>query len=567
MRPKVYYDGYDLTNHCRILEVSTYLMPTVSNVYQGLDNENGSHYKRTSLGQQVVEITIGIEKDILYHKDRLNKILYQRTEKRLVIDDMPDRYLMCKLEGDAKFTSRKRYATTTLKFVSSDYSWRSLNDDNVSYVTDNRTVIENTGTAPTYPKFRLHFMSDCGFIGVTAPNGYLALGNPKEQDSTYVPLSEFAMNEEFSDVDKWTKISDIKAWFNNGGPASSSASPRFDKWGMHIDESTTSTNKEWTGHAYLKNFEAGTIESEASNFEYRSRITALDKSGGVKNTCNLFVMLLDKDNRTVMGAHIYDSSLDRNSLTINFYIGNGGEGLVKTHTGTLPALTGFLKMEKSGDMFSWILHHHGTQGAEQAPIQVGDTVYIKDTAQFYYHYNGTKYSIKSFTKGRPNKVTRTRTYQGMTQYEISYQGTVIAWVNEDDLKTNKTVNVGTSEQQVRYTMRDTNVAQLKANKAVVYQAKWGTSKAYSTFEIDSMVIKRLYSSNYKQIENTFMAGDTLEINNEKGEILLNGSPYTGFIDVDSRFFSIDGGKTEIGFALSDWARPISGKIMAQSRWL
>ena len=88
----VFYDDFKLTDYFMVRRIAPSLSAPISNSFIVNENINGSKYKKSRLGQIKLTIDIVIKDNIRHSLDELNKILFTREPKKLVISDQPDRY-------------------------------------------------------------------------------------------------------------------------------------------------------------------------------------------------------------------------------------------------------------------------------------------------------------------------------------------------------------------------------------------------------------------------------------------------------------------------------------------
>ncbi len=143
----------------------------------------------------------------------------------------------------------------------------------------------------------------------------------------------------------------------------------------------------------------------------------------------------------------------------------------------------------------------------------------------------------------------------------------IYWIYERDIVEQTKTVVSLSPKTLSHAISNSQMGQLKASKVLIWQAKWGATPIYSQFNISDLAVKRTYDIAFKDIRNVFTKGDHLHINNETNEVLLNGANATGLLDVDSRFFKIGGGATQLQLTHSDWAITPDVYMTYESRWL
>lgn len=556
----VYYDSYKITDYCMVRSVLPYVAP------------RGAGLK--------VEVNITIKDDIQYNLDKLNQILFTREPKPLIISSTEDRYLMAELDGGIELTSRFSGGDATISFRSQDSYWyssqgtKTVGSDGLGVI-----LINNEGTAPTVPKFDVVFPSDSGFLSIIAPNGLMALGDKEEKDKIELPMQQLAMNEEMheSDMSDWTRLtSDSHSgglWVPDYNKLSlTTGQPRFDQWGIKPTKSASpKSGYYWNSWGYTRNFNE--IKDEVhrlTNFRLSSRITFEDQSGRTSNTGMFLVVLMDKDNKPIMTTSIYNVLNNSNEVTItakvNDFSGKGNYRSRIIKTAKFPnGFNGSIQMTKEGDEFTWNWDSGKGQNVNSSSavverFSVGSTVYIKTSARYGYHSNGTVHNILGFTRGRANRVQAIRTWKGKRQYLISYTGIAIYWMNEEDVTANRS-GVGNTrrqslsgERRVSYSTRNTQLSTLTASKVLVIGGTWDKTNPFSRASVNSMTIHRLNEGDrFAKVANTFNKGDRLSIDNSTGEIIHNGITFQGLYDVDSKFFDIDYGPNELQIATSEWA--------------
>lgn len=565
---QVFYDDYELTRHFTVRRVVPTLSAPVTNNYTTLNHLDGSNFKFSSLGQIELKIEITIKEDIRYHLDELNKVLYTDEPKKLIISDMDDRYLMCKLDGKVEFTSRFFASDATLTFVSPHHYWTSTSEKKIYTMDSNGKIeVENNGSAPALPEFDINFTSDCGYIAIVGNNGYITLGNANEQDKIAVKPTESALNEEMHNVDGWTRVTNVEQWVTDYKKISSKGSAQFDEYGSQVNKASyTGLTDSWQGHAYVKPFNMGTIERKADNFRLRSRVVMQDRSGKRNTTSALLIVVLDDDNRPIMTTSIYDTGGDVNKLVTSFKVNSFKDGDPKhstiIHNGSLSALNGFVEMKKSGNKFDWIIHTDSVN-TTPVPLKVGDKVKLKTTAT----KAASGHNYKADYKNREYTLSKITTWPGHSKkiHALSINGQVIYHVYADDIQQNTVTK--TEQKQITKTLNRSNLAQLNPSKVLIWQGSWGNSEPYNKFSLNSVVVDRIYTTNSLDIENVFRPGDHLYINNATGDILKNGTTFEGFADYDNRFFKVDYAKTELQVVVSNWATLPSVKVSFEERFL
>lgn len=567
---QIWYDDYEITQHFIVRAIKPTLSAPVHNNYMSLPHLNGANFKFSSLGQIELKMEITIKHDIRHHLDELNKVLYTKEPKSLVISDQADRFLMCKLEGKVDFSSRFIASDATMTFVSPNHYWQATTGPKTFAMQPNgRIEVNNNGSAPTLPQVDVTFDSDCGYFGLVSPNGFITIGNPKELDKIETPKSEFALNEEMHNTTGWTKVSDIENWVPDYNKITSKGSAQHDEWGMQVNKSTfTGLSDNWQGHAYVKPFNQGAIDQVANNFKLRSRVMMTDLSSNRNSTAGMLLVVLDEHNTPIMTTSIYDSTSDTKKLATSFKINSFKDSAPKhstiIDTDSISALNGWVEMRKSGNKFDWIIHTDSVN-ATPVPLKVGDSVHLKPTAT----KAATGHYYRNDYKGRTYKITAINNWPGHSKkiYHLSIGAHVIYHVYADDILEHNQTTTKTQKKQITHTITDNSLAQLRPAKLLVWQGVWGNTQPYSRFSLDSAVINRIYTTNHLDIENVFQKGDTLHINHKTEDILHNGTTIQALVDYDSRFFEIDWGDTEIEVVKSDWAEYPDVKLHIEERFL
>lgn len=580
---KVFFDEWDLTQHCHVRNVSIMLQAPRTNIFQTHPDRDGAYFKQSTLGQIVVEIKVSIRSNTLENVDRLNTILQTREPKKLYIDDRPDRYLMAILDSGSIPVSGRYYASTlTLKFISPDSFWRSTRGVQTAYSdTDGRILVDDLGTADTPLDLEIEFEGDCGHLAIVTPNAHISLGNPEEVDAVKLPPSEFAMNEEMSDMSGWTKLgtADLEKYMLRPVNFAATGETRTDEYGLTMRASWPVIDGKWNGVFYKKDFDAGVAGIEASNFKHKSRIDFEDMYGNILAAGIMYFMIYDMDDRPIMGAQIKDANADKTELDVWMLMGNPDKNhpdiVNLVERGTLSKLRGWLALEKMGDNFSWMIHNeNGTTSTPSPtippPLKVGDIVHLKQSATTIYDWEGRALRLSNTIKGIQLKVTAIRNSpKGRYQLSNVKGGWVEGFFEADAIQETAPVPrspISTGPERISHSTKNPGLAQTRAKGMAIGMFKFMNSPILSVGTINSSVIQRIHTDKLYDIPNTFMPGDKLTI--KDSEILLNGTIFNGQVSYDSRPLYVEGGvPSEIALIPSSWASMPKAKIEYEKRWL
>lgn len=569
MKIKGFYDDTEFSKFCIINKVTPTLTAPRENTFLSNKAVDGANFYRTRLGQLKIVVDITIKYDVMHNLDNLNKIFAVDGLKKLSFSDRPERYVMAIIDGDVTFNSRFFKSEARITFISDKFYWRGVEGYIETPFNGKTVLIENKGTAKTKPIFDVNFKSDCGYFSIVSPDGYLAFGNQKQADSILLPSSELALNEEFNattgNLTFWQKINNAESYILDYVQMSSSGTAKIGSSGLEIDTATLGSDSKWHGHAYMKPFAQGQYDQTADNFELRSRVDIANMNG-TSNTCALLIVVMDADNNPIMTTSVYDILNGKNELTVTFKIpeSDNPKRSKIIHTGTLSNLNGYIKMNKKGSLLEWEVYTDKTTVSEGSVLRVGQKVHIKKTCTnaetghpILKGYHDLTYTIGAIKTGK----------DGTKAYRLDNGGWPIYWIYERDIVETVKISVSRTPKTIRYSTYDSQIAQLKASKVFIWQAKWSATQPYSQFVLDNIVVRRMYDTNFVDVKNVFTKGDHLYIDNERGEVLLNGTNASGLLDIDSRFFDIGGGPTQMQIDYSDWATLPQVTVTHESRWL
>ena len=597
----VFYNGFRLNDHCIINEV----LPNIP--------KNGE--------TQEVEVKITIKYDVQHFLDELTKILYTEGPRRLEISDRPDRYLLCEFAGPLQTTSRFRGAVATLRFVSKEKYWRSTKDAILYQSSNGVFEIDNQGTAPVPARFEFDFSQESGFISVIGPEGNITLGNLEEVDKVALPSKQTIVNLDMTKSEEVTgnwatmppnkllvfDVETVNRPKSSNTPLMASRfkelnigglTPEVDQYGYKAYGTPTAkaVDNKWNAWSRLIKFKdwtqgaddpTGALQNlySADNYEVDVRCS-LFESGSQRTYGRFIISVLDEDLKQITQTDIYKST-QSSAVTIYGTLGHESTERAVLKETWENGFSGSLRMRKQGNSFLFSWHDmkrgygSGTSGSSIAKTyrddyRVGDDIYIRNTATYGYHHNGTRYPIASFTRGRGYKITRIRTFEGRRQYEIAYLGTVVYWMFGEDLTYNPqglALDGYNPQQQMtgpalrQKTVVNLDNAQRKAAYVHVIGAMWGRGAKMSHASIDGINADRLRASgSFYNVKNFFQPRDKVVIDGATGLVTVNGNPIQGNIDVDSRFFNVPVGKSQYRYVVSPWSISPLGYMAIDQRY-
>lgn len=611
----VFYGGQRINDYCIINEVLPNIPP---------EGE-----------KQEVEIKFTIKHDVQFNLDEMTKILYSDEPKALEISDRPDRYLVCKLEGGLETTSRFRGAQGTLHFVSEDEYWISHDAPTNYSSSDGYLTVENEGTAPSSPRFEFDFKSEAGFLSLVAPDGNITVGNMAEVDRVNLPEKQRAINLDMKQSEEVTQTNENLSWYRDTAPSNKllnfdqemiqrfpgdpktytvyeykglnlgGMKPEVDSYGYKARGSftTKARNDAWNAWARLirpldwkkaggTDDTTGEVDGriDSQNWRLDIDLDMWDSSGNTRSNSMFKITVFDYKLAPIISTSIYNAGASNNQVTMTARANRDPKSMVYAddivHSQTWEnGFGGKIRMQKAGNNFLWSWHDtkrgytgRGASGRTfRDDYSVRDAIYIRNTARYGYHYNGSRHTILSFTRGRQYRITRIRMVGGRRQYEIAYRGIVVYWMYGQDLTYNPRglaldgydPNRPAGNPVRQYRMNNATLGRRGGAYYVhVMGGSWGTrERGFTHASINTMYLDRHFGEGaFLDVKNFFQPKDKLVVDHATGLVTINGLPAQGEVDVDGRFFKVPTGATEFRYITNDWATFPDARVTIDKRF-
>lgn len=199
---------------------------------------------------------------------------------------------------------------------------------------------------------------------------------------------------------------------------------------------------------------------------------------------------------------------------------------------------------------------------------------------YFLDVNGNKIGKIALRNGNPNAITPLAQGRVKNNYVVNTYGNYAgAWKNWNDgfMDVTRTGNkwrfyfamydFEEGREHTRYTFEWVDAkgtATEKLAQVQVHIGAHGTSPGPETIFITDLKVNEIIGSGTGETPYLFMAGDVLEIDNNKGSIFLNGQPYYESLNPASRFIALEKGLNAITF------HPLSfrnGELSYRERWL
>ncbi|WP_075841496.1 distal tail protein Dit [Clostridium perfringens] len=209
---EINYDGYNLSDYCKILKISDEILPSRTNKSKEIPSSNGSYYLGYKYGERIIKVDIlinEIDERISKEKiDELSKILNVEKPKKLY-KNTKERYVYAVLNGNTdinKFWSAK---TITLEFVCYDPTIYS--DKWSCFVPNEKGIItlQNNSNYKTYQNVGVNFKNKACFFQMTNKRGETVLiGTPKQVGQATNSESDIILNDNCQSKSTFTSISE-----------------------------------------------------------------------------------------------------------------------------------------------------------------------------------------------------------------------------------------------------------------------------------------------------------------------------------------------------------------------
>jgi predicted phage tail component-like protein len=230
----------------------------------------GGYLQNTETDVRVLEIPILIKGDNLTHlqrvKEDLAAWLVTDEPKELIFDDDPTRTYYAVVDDTVDFEEIVKFGKGTIKFICPDpYVYGPEQTVNIPYDGNKQTVIvQNNGSAPTYPKFTVTFNQPTTFLDIITPTDYMRIGKPASVKDTAIEKEQKILDDNMTTIIGWgsaTYVDDgvVTGTMNSDGNDFYASSYGIGTgWhGPAVKKSLSQTVQDFRVEAYFKQYNAG----------------------------------------------------------------------------------------------------------------------------------------------------------------------------------------------------------------------------------------------------------------------------------------------------------------------
>lgn len=478
----------------------------------GIDVRDGDRIKKLGLNDKVINLSFNALEDFSV-KPKLRKviaILMDATE--IILSDEDLVYTVKETRIGSINNEHESYAEFTAQCTVAGYEKTQYTKE-LTMQAFKTYAVDNKGTYKTWPKIKVKFKSDCGYLSLASPQGLMQIGNFGQADKVYVGDSELLLNEELDPstggIASWS-YANIDPLIFHRFAGSFGGLFKTDEWGISLIDVKTTVEKDDKGRevgmprydnsaTIVKKLNADKAESDvAQNFVLESRLrfeepksteTQLDAQGGA-----MVIGVMDENQVPLVFMSILDVNVGPTNAQINFagYSAERDERISlgwwadKNHEHASRNLYGAIKITKKGNVFTFDVHNTRNDSAV----------------------------------GR--------------DFSVSYTN------NE--------------------------LAQRNAKYGFIYMGQRNGQDLRQHMGVTAFKLTKLHSSSIVDIRNPFMENDELLIDHDEGTITLNDFPYNETVAIGSRFWWLEPGINEVRADHSEWATPPEISMTYKENW-
>lgn len=362
------FDNVDLSQFIKIVSVNRGILPERENSRYDIPKSSGSHYSRYRYKEKIIPVEfIIINSNLNAVRRALAGMLDVAAPAKLVFGDEPTFYWMAVPDGAIDLAETLTLGRGAINFLCPQPWAFSTTVKELSLAPASKIITTvNNGTAPTYPKYKINFSADCGFLGIASPDGIIQLGNKLSVDTVPVPNSEKLIETTFSGTGKSSWSTNINSPIHvnaqsNGTLAEDANGVRPATYGTWL------ANKQWHGPTLNKPLATDTLGvNTADNWELYSEFhfRTLD-SNALSALAMMEFGVLDASS-TKLAVIRLDDTLDiASEVNASFYVGanldaNGREQAQLWNGEGYDYFNGSICITKMGNNFNFEIYNSTT---------------------------------------------------------------------------------------------------------------------------------------------------------------------------------------------------------------
>jgi len=361
------FDGNNLSTYIKVTQVNRGIIPERENRTYTIPKKSGVFYDGYTYKEKVIPVEFMIvNTDLNAVRRALASMLDVEAPAQLVFSDEPNYYWMAVPDGKVDLEEILKVGTGSIDFLCpKPWAYKTGESEFILAPSQTKLTAINNGSAPTSPKFTVNFASDCGFIGITSPQGIIQLGNKIAVDAIPVPKSEKLIESLFKGTGSasWAKNTFQPLHFN----AQASGTIYESSTDIKVDNFGTWGTKEWHGPVLSKELAVDTLGlNTADNWEVFSKFHCRSYGGdAVRALAMMEFGVFDDTGEYLAGIRMGDSMSVTANVGIGVFVGknadsNGRERAQMWDVGKYDWFNGSVRITKMGNNFNFEVFNYST---------------------------------------------------------------------------------------------------------------------------------------------------------------------------------------------------------------
>lgn len=361
------FNGDNLSTYIKATQVNrgiipervnrTYTIPKKSGVLY-----DGYHYKEKTIS---VEFMI-VNTNLNAVRRALASMLDVAEPAQLIFGDEPTFYWMAVPDGQVDLEEVLKVGTGRIDFLCpKPWAFKTGESEFILSPGQSKMTVTNNGSAPTNPKLTVNFSADCGFVGITSPQGIIQLGNMISPDSVAVPSSEKLINTAFKGTGNTTWAKNTFQPLHVNAQASGVIAENAN--GVGVSSFGTWGAKQWHGPVMSKALTADTLGlNTADNWELYSEFHFRTLDNNATRAMAMMEFGVFDDTGTYLAGLRFGDTMDvAPHVGTLLYVGKNpdGQGIEQAQLwddGGYDYFNGSVYLSKMGNSFNFVLHNHTT---------------------------------------------------------------------------------------------------------------------------------------------------------------------------------------------------------------
>lgn len=199
------FNGFTVSQLFGITDVDIKVLPDVEVTSKKIPSRHGTIFQGATIGEREITVSIylikeyihqfteeGIPTASVYQNFIRSIVFYLQTDepKPLIFSDEPDRYynaICTSIDIQRLF----KLGTGTITFICND-PYLYATDEKIFFKGGNgKFLIDNCGTAPTYPRVTINCMKDMNYLAVITPESVVQIGTVGDEQSETKKITKY----------------------------------------------------------------------------------------------------------------------------------------------------------------------------------------------------------------------------------------------------------------------------------------------------------------------------------------------------------------------------------------